>query len=239
MFEQAMFQDDEAAREQLEAIRWPEGPVCPHCGCTGNIKRTASKRRAGLYTCNDCRKQFTVTVGTVFERSHVPLHKWFQAAYLMCSSKKGISSHQIMRSIGVTYKTAWFMTHRIREAMAEGTFALMGGEGQTVEVDETFFGIEDGKQKAKAAWHHKNKIVSRMERNGSVRSFHVERVNAATLKPLLMAQIASETRIMTDQAVSVPRAGRSLCRAPQREPQHRRVQPGTSRRTPWRATSPS
>lgn len=199
MFEEAYFQNDDAARLHLEEIRWPEGPVCPHCGCMGHITKLNVRRREGVYKCNDCRKQFTVTVGTVFERSHVPLHKWFQAVYLMCCSKKGISSHQIHRMLGVTYKTAWFMTHRIREAMADGTLAPMGGEGQTVEVDETFFGNIPGMEK-RQAWHHKNKIVSLVERGGSVRSFHVERVNAATLKPLLMEHIVYETRVMTDQA---------------------------------------
>ncbi len=200
MFEQDYFQNDEAARGHLEAIRWPEGPVCPHCGCTGNTTKLNAKRRAGLYKCNDCRKQFTVTVGTVFERSHIPLHTWFQAVYLLCSSKKGMSSHQMHRMLGVTYKTAWFMTHRIREAMRDGSLGEpMGGEGQTVEVDETYWGNIPGMPKQKA-WHHKEKIVSLVERDGSARSFHVERVNPATLKPILMEHIAAETRIVTDNA---------------------------------------
>lgn len=202
MFEQAYFQNDDAAREHLESIRWPEGPVCPHCGCIGNITALNGKRhRPGLYKCNDCRKQFTVTVGTVFERSKIALHKWFQVVYLMCSSKKGMSSHQIHRMIGVTYKTAWFMTHRIREAMKDGTLVSpMGGEGEIVEVDETFWGLEPGKEKAKKAWHHKMKIVSLVERDGRARSFHVDRVNGATLKPLLKQHIAENTAIMTDEA---------------------------------------
>lgn len=199
MFEEAYFQNDEAAREQLEAIRWPSGPVCPHCGCTGKITKTHSTRRPGLYTCNDCRKQFTVTVGTVFERSHVPLHKWLQAAYLMCSSKKGMSSHQIHRMLDVTYKTAWFMTHRIREAMDDGMFAPMGGEGQIVEVDETYWGTAKAKPKNQRGGHHKMKIVSLVERDAGVHSFHVERVNAATLRPLLKEHIHAETRVMTDE----------------------------------------
>ena len=152
MFEQAYFRNPEAAREHLESLLWPEGPVCSHCGCVGNISKTHSTRRAGLYTCNDCRKQFTVTVGTVFERSKVPLHKWLQAAYLLCSSKKGMSAHQIHRSIGVTYKTAWFMMHRIREAMRDETLDMLGGSGEIVEADETYCSNIPGEPKRKA-WH--------------------------------------------------------------------------------------
>lgn len=200
MFAQAYFQNDDAAREHLEAIRWPDGVVCPHCGCVGNSTRLNAKRRAGLWKCNDCRKQFTVTVGTVFERSHIPLHTWFQAVYLLCSSKKGMSSHQMHRMLGVTYKTAWFMTHRIREAMdAKGALPPLGGGGGTVEVDETYWGNVPGMPK-RHAWHHKEKIVSLVERNGDARSFHVERVNHATLKPMLMEHIHADTRIVTDNA---------------------------------------
>src|SRR5450756_1215764 len=201
MFEQAYFQNDDAAREHLEAIRWPEGAVCPHCGCIGNTTKMNVKRRAGLYKCNDCRKQFTVTVGTVFERSHIPLHTWSQAVYLLCSSKKGMSSHQMHRMLGVTYKTAWFMSHRIREAMSEGDTMLppMGGDGETVEVDETYWGNIPGMPK-RQAWHHKEKIVSLVERDGDARSFHVQRINHATLKPILMGNIDRETRIVTDNA---------------------------------------
>lgn len=199
MFEEAHFQNSEAARDYLEGIRWPDGPVCPHCGCLGTATKLNAKRRAGLYKCNACRKQFTVTVGTVFERSHIPLDRWLQAVYLLCSSKKGMSSHQLHRSLGVTYKTAWFMTHRIREAMRDGSLALMGGQGSTVEVDETYWGNIPGATKRRG-YQHKEKIVSLVERAGDVRSFHVERVNAATLKPMLAAHIDAETRIMTDEA---------------------------------------
>lgn len=146
MFEEAHFQNSEAARDYLEGIRWPDGPVCPHCGCVDQATKLNAKRRAGLYKCNACRKQFTVTVGTVFERSHIPLHHWLQAVYLLCSSKKGMSSHQLHRSLGVTYKTAWFMTHRIRDAMRAGSLAPMGGEGRAVEVDETYWGNIQGRE---------------------------------------------------------------------------------------------
>ena len=199
MFEEAHYQNDDAAREYLEAVRWPEGPVCPHCGCTGNTTKLTLKRRVGVYQCNDCRKQFTVTVGTVFERSHIALHVWVQATYLLCSSKKGMSAHQLHRMLGVTYKTAWFMAHRIREAMRDGSPEIMGGGGDIVEVDETYWGNIPGMPK-RHAWHHKEKIVSLVERDGSARSFHVETVNIATLKPMLMSNVAEDTRIVTDNA---------------------------------------
>ena len=135
------FQDPEKAREHLEALRWPDGPVCPHCGGFERISRIEGKSaRPGLLACGDCRKQFTVTVGTLFERSKIPLHKWFLGTYLLCSSKKGISSHQLHRTLGVTYKTAWFMAHRIREAMREPFPPKLGGEGEIVEEDETYIG---------------------------------------------------------------------------------------------------
>ena len=162
-------------------------------------KATARRRKGSLYTCNDCHKQFGPTVGTIFEGSHVALHKWFQVVFLMCSSKKGISSHQIHRMIGVTYKTAWFMTHRVREAMRDGALVMMGGQGSTVEVDETYWGNIPGEQ-VRRGYQHKEKIVSLVERDGTARSFHVEHVNAATLKPMLAAHIAAETRVMTDEA---------------------------------------
>jgi transposase-like protein len=144
----ARFTDKDAAREHLESVRWPDGPVCPHCGVIDNAHRiTGKSARPGLWFCAECRQQFTVTVGTLFERSKVPLNKWLLAVHLMSSSKKGISAHQMHRMLGVTYKTAWFMAHRIREAMRPGEdFGPLGGEGKTVEADETFIG---GKEKNK------------------------------------------------------------------------------------------
>lgn len=200
MFEEAYFQDASEARKHLESIRWPNGPFCPHCGCHKNIKPlNGTKHRPGLYKCYDCKQQFTVTVGTLFERSHVPLHKWFQAVYLLCCSKKGMSSHQIHRMLGVTYKTAWFMTHRIREAMAEDNADFLGGTGNTVEVDETYWGNIPGSKKRRG-YQHKEKIVSLVERDGDVRSFHVEHVSAETLRPILKEHIKRETRVFTDEA---------------------------------------
>jgi transposase-like protein len=137
-----IFTDEEAARTHFEAIRWPEGRVCPHCGTIGNSTLLQGKStRPGLYKCKDCRKPFTGTMGTVYERSHIPLHKWLLATYLMCASKKGMSAHQLYRMLGFgSYRTAWFMAHRIREAMRPGAGEPMGGAGGPVEVDETFLG---------------------------------------------------------------------------------------------------
>jgi transposase-like protein len=200
MFEEPYFQDAEEARKHLESIRWPNGPFCPHCGCYKNIKPlNGTKHRPGLYKCYDCKQQFTVTVGTLFERSHVPLHKWFQAVYFLCCSKKDMSSHQIHRMLGVTYKTAWFMTHRIREAMTDGRTDFLGGTGSTVEVDETYWGNIPGSKKQRG-YQHKEKTVSLVERDGNVRSFHVEHVSAATLRPILREHLKRETRVFTDEA---------------------------------------
>ena len=141
VFKEPYLQDEAAAFEALEAIVWRDGPVCPHCGCMGRIaplngvKDKKGRERLGLKKCYDCRKQFTVRKGTLFEDSPIPLHVWFQAAYLMCSSKKGISSNQLHRTLGVTLQTAWFMSHRLREAMRAGSLAPMGGVGSTVEAD--------------------------------------------------------------------------------------------------------
>lgn len=191
------FQDADQAREYLEAIRWPNGPVCPHCGAIGAHYALKGKaHRPGVYKCKDCRKQFTVTVGTVFERSKVPLHQWMQAVYLICSSKKGCSSHQLQRTLGVQYKTAWFMSHRLREAM-KSPGGIMGSGGGIVEADETFIGRKPGR-KVKRGAGHKNAIFTLVERNGSARSFHVPDVTAETLKEKLAQHVAKDARLMTD-----------------------------------------
>lgn len=167
------FNDEESARTYLEGQRWADGVVCPHCGGIERIypvKANSKKNvRKGLYHCNDCEQQFTVTVGTVFERSKIPLHKWLMATYLLCSSKKGMSAKQIERTLGITYKTAWFMCHRIREAMRDGSPGLLGGSGKTVEADETFIGRKTrrlGEKKLKAGYEDKKKVLTLVERNG-------------------------------------------------------------------------
>src|SRR5882762_148136 len=196
----SQFQNADKAREYLEGQVWPNGPICPHCGVIGkHWALEGETTRPGLYKCTDCREPFTVTVGTVFERSKIPLHKWLLAVYLLCSSKKGMSSHQMHRTLGVTYKTAWFMTHRIRKAMEARSFAPMGGGGGTVEADETFFGTKPGANKhARGGYAHKNAIFSLVERGGKVRSFHVPNVTAKTLKPILESQMATDAHLMTD-----------------------------------------
>ena len=196
------FQDANKAREYLEAQVWPAGKqVCPHCGVIGeHYTLKGESNRPGLYKCTDCREPFTVTVGTVFERSKVGLHIWLQAVYWMNASKKGISAKQLERMLNVTYKTAWFMAHRIREAMSGQSSGLLGGGGSAVEVDETYWG-NIGKQSPGArGFAHKMKIVSLVERNGEKRSYHIANVNAETLRPILIKQVAKKTRLMTDEA---------------------------------------
>lgn len=205
------FQDADKAREYLERLRWPDGPVCPHCGSIGGWPIKGGRK--GLYRCKayQCRKQFTVTVGTVFERSRVPLNKWLMAVHLMCASKKGVSSHQIHRMLGVTYKTAWFMTHRIREAMAEEG-GIMGSGGGTVEIDETFWGGLGKKKSTQGkkgrGYAHKMKVLTLVERGGKARSYHVPSVKAATLAPIIKEQVAADANIMTDEAAQYTTLGR-------------------------------
>lgn len=205
------FHDPDLARQYLESLVWPEGPVCPHCGVIGGHYELKGKTtRPGLYKCKDCLQPFTVTVGSLFERSKIPLNKWLMAVYLLCSSKKGMSSHQLHRTLGVTYKTAWFMTHRIREAMKQPG-GLLGTGGGTVEADETFWGnnkkVKGGKGRGYA---HKMKVVSLVERGGKVRSFHVSDVKATTLSKILREQIAAEAKLMTDEASMYTKVGREF-----------------------------
>lgn len=194
------FNDEDAAREYLEAIRWPDGPICPHCGCIGRSSRLEGKsHRKGLLFCGDCRKQYSVTVKTVFERSKIPLNKWVLACHLLCASKKGMSSHQLHRMLGVTYKSAWFMTHRIREAMKPDGGGLLGSGGGVVEVDETFWGNVGKQKKGARGFEHKMKVLSLVERGGEKRSFHVPNVTAKTLGPILREHISPKARLHTDE----------------------------------------
>jgi transposase-like protein len=196
------FTNEEAARKHLEKLQWPEGPICPHCGVVDRAS-TIKGGRNGLWFCNACRMQFTVTVGTIFERSKIPLHMWLYANHLICSSKKGISSHQLSRMLGVTYKTAWFMSHRIREAMRPLKASPLGGEGKTVEIDETYIGGKDknkhqSKRKARGGMD-KEIAFALVERGGNVRSHHVPTVTAKTLRPILREQIDAATTVMSDE----------------------------------------
>lgn len=202
ILDQPRFHNDDAARAHLESIRWPSGPVCPHCGgVERNSLLKGKSHRAGLYFCGDCREQFTVTVGTVFERSKIPLHKWVLATHLICSSKKGISSHQLHRTLGVTYKTAWFMSHRIREAMRPTTLTPFGSDGGKVEVDETYIGNLKPRKKGHRGGHHKHKVLSLIDReSGQSRSMVIDQVNAKELMPILTKNLSREAHLLTDGA---------------------------------------
>ena len=201
------FTDNDVAREAIEALMWPNGPVCPHCGCTGKIGKMESKSaRPGLFYCGDCKKQFTVTVGTIFERSKVPLSKWWMAIHLMASSKKGMSAHQLHRMLGVAYQTAWFMEHRIREAMRDGALSPMGGGGGVVEIDETYIGRKDGFEVKQGAWH-KNTILTLVERDGRARSFHVDNATKENIVPIIRENIDRESHVMTDEASRYSKVG--------------------------------
>lgn len=194
----ARFTDEEAARKHLERLQWPDGPICPHCGTMDRASAIKGGRK-GLWFCNACREQFTVTVGTVFERSKIPLNTWLYCNHLLCSSKKGISSHQLSRMLGVTYKTAWFMAHRIREAMKVTNPPPMGGFNQIVEADETFIGRKDRTIIA-AGTSHKRAVVSLVQRDGKARSFHVEKVNKKTVEKHIYENIDPKSTIMSDDA---------------------------------------
>jgi transposase-like protein len=195
------FTDETAAREAMEALLWPNGPVCPHCGSLEKLGKVEGKSaRPGLYYCGACKSQFTVTIGTIFERSKVPLSKWWMAVHLMASSKKGMSAHQMHRMLGVSYQTAWFMEHRICEAMRDGSLAPMGGAGGIVEVDETYVGRKEGVPKARKGGAHKNAVLTLVERGGSARSFHVENITKADVVPIIKENVKRESRLMTDEA---------------------------------------
>lgn len=221
------FTDENAAREHLESLHWPDGPVCPHCD-SADAKRLPPQRgrktkvhpegklREGVVQCNNCRKQYTVTVGTVFESSKVPLNKWLYVNHVLCSSKKGTSAHQIARNIGVSYKTAWFMMHRIREAMKDVDNTPLGGFGKFVEADETYIGGKQSNKKAKqrklsrknfSPVHGKQPVVSLVERDGKVRSFHVANVTGETLRTALVTNVDRYSFLMTDEHKGYKKVG--------------------------------
>jgi transposase-like protein len=206
------FHDEAAAYKFLEARVWPTGIVCPHCGGTDRISKMQGKStRIGVYKCYQCRMQFSVKVGTVFEASHVKLHIWLQAVALLSASKKGISSNQLSRTLGVTLKTAWFMSHRIREAMRDGKLSVLGGAGKIVEMDETYHGpvavprdvTTSGRpytKTGKTGPSNKRAIVSLVERGGKVRSFHVEHADQSTVTKIVNENLDRETRVHTDES---------------------------------------
>jgi transposase-like protein len=195
------FHDEEAAYAFVESRVWADGRVCPHCGVVGKSgKLGGESTRIGVYKCYACRKPFTVKIGTIFHDSKVKLHLWLQAIFLIASSKKGISANQLHRTLGVTLKTAWFMGHRIREAMRTGGLAPMGGGGGGVEVDETFFGTEPG-MNPKKGFHHKMKVLTLVDRNTKqARSVVVDRLTQADVWPIVRENVAKEAQILTDEA---------------------------------------
>ncbi len=198
------FQNDTEARNWLESQLWPDGPVCPHCGSFGQgVKKLDGNKkthRPGLHQCNACREQFTVTVGTVMERSKIPLHIWLKATYLLCASKKGMSTNQLHRMLGVSLKSTWFLMHRIREAMRETHTSPMGGSNP-VQADETFVGKRTMRNRewVTRGYQVKEPVLT-LVGDGKARSFHVKEVNSATLKPILQEQIAKSASLFTDEA---------------------------------------
>ena len=196
------FHDEDAAFAYVEARVWANGPVCPHCGGVDRIsKMGGASTRKGLYKCYQCRKPFTVRMGTIFEASHVPMHIWLQAMYLVAGSKKGISSNQLHRTLGVTLKTAWFMSHRIREAMRNGGLDLMGGEGHTFEADETYIGNKKGWDKPRGGPSRKMRVVSLVCREtGEARSIDANKLEANEVANIVRANVARETALVTDEA---------------------------------------
>lgn len=206
------FHSEEAAFAYLESVVWADGTACQHCGGVDRITKVkanpAKRIREGLWRCGDCKKQFTVKVGTVFEHMRLPLHKALQAVYLMTSSKKGISAHQLHRVLEITYKSAWFLAHRIREAMRDGDLSAFGGNGGIVEVDETFIGKLKGAEK-KRAFHHKMKVLALVDRDsGKARTMVIDNVKAETLMPIVIANVSREARIMTDEHSGYRDAGK-------------------------------
>jgi len=220
-----IFKSENKARAFLEAQRWPDGPVCPFCRGRDRVRPLPPKGSMGKgwYHCNACRKKFTVRVGTLYERSHIPLHKWLLATHLMCASKKGISAHQLHRMLGITYKSAWFMAHRIREGMRETSPAPMGGGGQMVEADETWFGHKN-RGKRRMVWvngkgwvfrggagAHAMKIISLVERGGRARSVHVPALTASSAKSVLRRNlIRKTTKLITDESNIYKAVGREF-----------------------------
>ena len=215
------FTDDEKAREALEAIRWPDGPFCPHCGNADPDKIAKGEGKAsrpGLYYCAACNGQFTVTVGTVMERSKIPLSKWLFAMHLMGASKKGMSALQLQRMLGVTYKTAWFLCHRIREAMTPKTRAPLGGEGKIVEADETYIGGRETnkhiskRRNGNLGGKGKQSVFALVERDGMSHSFHVAKISGETLRPVIVENASRKSALMTDEGGQYFHVGKEFAR---------------------------
>lgn len=199
-----IYNDEDAARAHLEEQLWPDGPVCPHCQSKDATALAGKAHRKGLYQCNDCREQFSVTVGTVFERSKIGLHKWVLASHLMAASKKGMSAKQIQRMLGISYKSAWFVMHRIREAMSPAdvqTTGPLGGRGKTVESDETFVGGKARNAKKGKPTPKKHPVVALVERGGKMRARHIADVTAKSVRDVLVTQVSRKSELHTDDSL--------------------------------------
>jgi transposase-like protein len=206
-----IFASEDAAREHLEAQRWPNGPFCPHCGETERVHRLKGKStRPGLFQCNSCLQTFTVMVGSIFESSHIPLQKWVLAYHLMAASKKGMSALQLSRMLAISYKSAWFMCHRIRETMDPVTPSPMGGEGKIVEADETVIGGKAKNRAYRKAPPKKQIVMALIERGGESRSFHVANVTAKTLRPLVVKTASRKSTLMTDELATYEWIGKEF-----------------------------
>src|SRR5471032_1071630 len=212
-FQNPICQDEAKAREALELVRWPDGPICAHCGNSDQekIAKVEGKKhshRPGLYYCNECKATFTVTVGTLFERSKVPLTKWWMAVQMFNSGKNGVSAHEIHRTLGVTYKTAWFMMHRLREAMADLKPTPMGGKGKSVQADETYYGNSKRSKSYRKGHSHKSSVVALVEPKGRARVFHVKKANAETVREILVTNAKRSSELHTDESHLYTKVGR-------------------------------
>jgi|SRR5581483_10558992 len=216
-FQNPIFQDEAKAREALEAVRWPDGPICPHCGNSdperiAKVQGAKQSHRPGLYYCNECKGQFTVTVATVFERSKIPLTKWWMAAHMFNSGKNGVSAHEIHRTLGITYKSAWFMMHRLREAMADMTRTPMGGEGQTIQADETYYGNSSKRAKGYKKGHkNKASVVALIEKpSGKARAFHVREATAERVREIIVMNARRSSELHTDESKIYTKLGKEF-----------------------------
>jgi transposase-like protein len=221
-----IFHDETAAREYFEAVRWPTGPVCPHCRSVSVTRMEGEAHRAGLFNCRDCRNQFSATVGTGFERSPIPLHKWMLANHLMNASKKGVSAHQLHRTLSLPYKTAWFMAHRLREAMRDPDPSPLGGEGKVIEADEAYHGKRETPREprpkdkyrtkptksGKSGGAQKRPIVALVERGGEARAVHMNTVTGKNVREFLVKNASRKSKLHTDESNLYPAIGAEFAR---------------------------
>jgi transposase-like protein len=208
-----IYSDEDKAREHFERVQWPDGPICPHCGVVNEATKLEGKStRPGVYKCRPCGKPFSVTVGTVFERSHIPLNKWLYAMHVLASGKKGTSAHQLHRELGISYPSAWFMCHRIREAIRPAKYPVkLGGDDEIVEVDETFVGGKLKNRKSRKV-KPKRAVVALVERGGDVRTFPIKRVNSRNMNAILRKQVSKKSYLMTDDSTIYPKIGKTFAR---------------------------